>query len=80
MVSSLSTNARYSASGSMCAMPVLRAGPRPLFCCRTRRNRWSLAANASAMAALSSVEPSSTITTSKSVRVCAAMELRHSSR
>ncbi|KRB71626.1 hypothetical protein ASE03_24005 [Kitasatospora sp. Root187] len=79
-VSSLSTKVRYSVPGARCRQPVLRAAPRPLFSCWTRRNRVSLAAYASAIAALPSVEPSSTSTHSKSSKVWAAIESRHSWR
>ncbi len=78
--SSLSTKHRNSESGSMCRMPVLRAAPRPLFTWRTSRKRESLAAYASASAALPSFDPSSTMTHSKSVKVWAAIESRHSTR
>nr|WP_246485889.1 hypothetical protein [Kribbella qitaiheensis] len=74
--SSLSTKVMYSPSA--CRTPVLRAGPRPWFCCSTIRNRGSRAQNSLAMVALSSGDPSSTRIASKSVHVCRAIESRHS--
>lgn len=78
--SSLSTNARNSPSGCACAAPALRAAPSPAFSCRISRKRGSLRENSRATSALRSVEPSSTMTTSRSAMVCAASESRQAPR
>ena len=67
-MSSLSTNARNSPVAA--SMPVLRAALRPPLGWARSRKRGSRAAKASAIAALPSVDPSSTITTSRSPNVC----------
>ncbi len=61
-------------------MPVLRAAPRPPFSLRMSLKRGSREAYSSAMAAEPSGEPSSTIRTSKSRKVCAASESRQAGR
>ena len=76
--SSLSRNARKRPRAA--SIPVLRALPSPPLRWLRRRKRPSRAAYLCAMAALESVEPSSTMTTSRSPKVCATMESRHSSR
>ncbi len=76
--SSESTN--MSSSPLARATPALRAAPSPAFAWRTSTNRGSSSATRAAIAAEPSGEPSSTITTSRSAKVCARSDARHSSR
>lgn len=79
-MSSLSTNVRNTASGCACPAPALRAAPSPSFFCRISRKRGSRRENSSATSALPSVEPSSTMTTSRSAMVCPASDSRQAPR
>ena len=76
-MSSASTKARNSPVA--CSMPRLREKPGPPFGILIRMNLGSDSARRRAMSALPSVEPSSTMTTSRLACVCLAMDRRQSS-